>query len=139
MGRGRQEFAQQQRVFRIILDQQGMDVGWNHGLDVCAHLQEVAANVKLLDLGAAWPNCPPTADISDWIDAGGTIEALYFLAAAAPDFSPDILPALPVELIPVIEAFPIEGCRLPRRPSPEWTQLEWRPQRDSPGCTSRGR
>jgi len=42
--------------------------------DVCANLFGVAG-VDLFDLKSVWPACPLKGDISNWIEAGGTIGA----------------------------------------------------------------
>lgn len=50
--------------------------GWDHAHEVAANLKNIAASVKVIDLKKFWPGCPDKGDISDYIDAGGTIEAL---------------------------------------------------------------
>jgi AAA domain len=66
--------------------------GQDHAQDVARHLSGVAARVRVLDLGKAWPACPPKGDISDWIAAGGTIEQLFALVERLPDWSPEAAP-----------------------------------------------
>jgi AAA domain/CHC2 zinc finger len=64
--------------------------GWDHAQDVAAHLSEVAASVRVIDLKKIWPGCPEKGDVTDWIaQGGGTIERLNDIAATAPEWSPD--------------------------------------------------
>ena len=49
---------------------------------VARHLIGVAASVKVLLL----PGLPPKGDVSDWLDAGNTIEELQRLAREAPEY-----------------------------------------------------
>ncbi|TIL34296.1 AAA family ATPase [Mesorhizobium sp.] len=59
-------------------------VGQDHGAGVAKNLHGIAADVRILDL----PGLPPKGDVVDWWEAGGDIEKLYDLAAAAPRFEP---------------------------------------------------
>jgi hypothetical protein len=63
--------------------------GQDHARDVARHLNGIATRVRVLDLGKVWPACPPKGDISDWIAAGGTAEALYALIEPLPVWSPE--------------------------------------------------
>lgn len=54
--------------------------GQDHGEAVATALLDVAEEVRILDL----PGLPPKGDVVDWWNAGGDIERLYTLAAAAP-------------------------------------------------------
>jgi hypothetical protein len=56
------------------------DAGRRHVDHVAAQLQRVARSVRTLML----PNLSPGEDVSDWLDAGGTVEELVRLAAAVP-------------------------------------------------------
>src|SRR5262249_39300938 len=49
---------------------------------IAGSLSGVAADIRILAL----PNLPAKGDLSDWLDAGGTKEALLNLAATAPPF-----------------------------------------------------
>jgi hypothetical protein len=64
--------------------------GQDHAAHVCGQLQGVAARVRYLDLKAVWPTCPSKGDISDWIEAGGTVEQLNALVEGLVDWSPEI-------------------------------------------------
>ena len=54
--------------------------GLDHAIDVAAHLQKVAACVRILRL--------PAKDLTAWIEQGRTREELDALIAAAPEFIP---------------------------------------------------
>jgi RecA-family ATPase len=57
------------------------EAGRNHAEDVASKLIGTAAVVTILEL----PGLPPKGDVSDWLDAGGTVERLKELARAALD------------------------------------------------------
>jgi putative DNA primase/helicase len=55
--------------------------GQDHADDVARRLQGIAATVRVVML----PGLPSKGDVADWIAAGGTLEELESLAAAAPE------------------------------------------------------
>ena len=65
--------------------------GWDHACEVAQHLSEVAASVRVVDLKTFWPACPEKGDLTDWMEAGGTAEALHDIADHAPDWSPELI------------------------------------------------
>ena len=92
--------------------------GQDHARAVCACLSGVAANVRLLDLKAAWPECPPKGDASDFIAAGGTAEQLYEIAEGLPRWTPDMPGPEPESLAPKLSEMDLpalEGQPVPRR------------------------
>jgi hypothetical protein len=58
------------------------DPGRKHGRQVAENLQGIAETVTVVEL----PGLPPKGDVSDWLDAGGTVEALGELAAGAAEW-----------------------------------------------------
>lgn len=62
--------------------------GQDHATLVAGHLYGIAARVRVLDLAWHWPDMPAKGDVSDWILAGGTNDALQTLAQQTPDWSP---------------------------------------------------
>ncbi|UGY13778.1 AAA family ATPase [Bradyrhizobium septentrionale] len=61
--------------------------GQDHAQDVAKSLSGTAQRVRVLDLARHWPDMPPKGDVSDWLKAGGTPDALHALADATPDWS----------------------------------------------------
>ena len=75
---------------RVVILPDNDQAGHDHANAIAAKLHRAgAAGVKVLEL----PNLPPKGDVSDWLAAGGTREALRELAAAAPVWEPGTLPA----------------------------------------------
>jgi putative DNA primase/helicase len=62
--------------------------GQDHAQHVAASLHGIAARVRLLDLKEFWPEMPVKGDISDWLDAGHTIEELWDIVDQLPDWKP---------------------------------------------------
>lgn len=66
-------------------DGRPVHTGQDHGAAVAAALDGIARSVRILSLGGeprspeAGPHLPPKGDVSDWIEAGGTAEALIGL------------------------------------------------------------
>ena len=77
--------------------------GWDHACEVAQHLSEVAASVRIIDLKSFWPACPEKGDLTDWMESGGTAEALHDIADHAPDWSPALIERkAPPVLLPLI-------------------------------------
>ncbi len=64
--------------------------GRAHAARVAAALHGKAKRLCVVEL----PNLPDKGDVSDWLAAGGTKEALLALVKAAPDWNPDAAPPL---------------------------------------------
>ena len=62
------------RVVVVLPDNDGP--GRQHAADVAERLAGIAATVRVVEL----PDLPDKGDVSDWLDAGGTAEALLDLA-----------------------------------------------------------
>lgn len=58
--------------------------GDKHAYDVASHLCPFVDSVRIVKL----PGVPPKGDVSDWLDAGGNLEKLAVLSAAAPTWTP---------------------------------------------------
>ena len=77
--------------------------GWDHACEVAQHLKQVAASVRVVDLKTFWPACPRKATSADWLEAGGSAEALHDIADHAPDWSPGLIERkAPPVLLPFI-------------------------------------
>lgn len=66
------------------------DEGWKHARKVCAYLQPVAREVRLVELPGTYHH----GDICDWLDLGHTVDELGKLAAHAPLFDPLAVPVV---------------------------------------------
>ena len=66
------------------------DSGRAHVVSIASSLQGVARRVRVLDLVTAWPECPTKGDVSNWIEASGTAEALAVLIEALPEWTPPV-------------------------------------------------
>lgn len=62
--------------------------GRDHAHAVAARLVSRARRVRVLDLGKVWRECPVKGDMTNWIEAGGTVDALYALVDQLPDWTP---------------------------------------------------
>jgi hypothetical protein len=65
---------------RVVILPDNDESGRKHAELVAGKLRGVAADIRVLAL----PGLPPKGDAFDWIEAGGTAEQLYELAASAP-------------------------------------------------------
>lgn len=62
--------------------------GYAHAETTCRLSLGVASRVRRLDLKPHWPDIPKGGDVSDWLAAGASVDALKALIAAAPDYEP---------------------------------------------------
>lgn len=90
-GKWRADYAEWFRGAHVIVLPDNDDPGRLHGEAVARGLYTAAARVKLLPL----PELPRKGDVVDWLDSGGTVEALNALAEAAAEHRPDIKTRLP--------------------------------------------
>lgn len=69
---------------RVCILPDNDDPGRKHAQDVARQLLGVAEVVKVIEL----PGLPPKGDVSDWLAAGGTRDALLEIIKAAPAWEP---------------------------------------------------
>lgn len=81
-GKWRPEYSEALRGAKVVLLPDNDDPGRSHVAKAGASLQGVAASIQLLEL----PNLPEKGDVSDWLTAGGTKDALVELGSVAPPF-----------------------------------------------------
>jgi RecA-family ATPase len=62
--------------------------GLDHALHIAEQLKPVAASVRMFEISALWPACGEKGDITDYFEAGGTLEALNDFVAKLPDWTP---------------------------------------------------
>ena len=84
----RAEYNESLRDADVVIIGDNDDPGRAHVAHVASSLHGVARRVRVLDLGKSWPECPAKGDISNWIEAGGTAEALSALIEALPEWTP---------------------------------------------------
>ena len=58
--------------------------GAAHAVTVATSLEGIAASIKVVEL----PGLPPKGDVSDWLNAGHTLEELDALIVDAPEYTP---------------------------------------------------
>jgi hypothetical protein len=84
-GKWQPRYAEFFRGRDVVILVDNDDAGRDHARSVARNLTPVAARVRIPEL----PGLAPKGDVSDWLDAGGTREALERLSADAPVFSPE--------------------------------------------------
>jgi len=82
-GKWRDEYGEVLRGRSVVILPDNDGPGRDHASKVAASLRGKAASIKIVEL----PDLPAKGDVSDWLAAGGTIEALNALAANAPDWA----------------------------------------------------
>jgi putative DNA primase/helicase len=83
-GKWRAEFAKYFSGARGVVIPDNDPTGEDHALDVAGSLKRTAASIKIVRL----PGLPLKGDVSDFLDAGGTVEALLALVEAEPEWMP---------------------------------------------------
>ena len=91
-GKWRKSYNRHFQGKEIVVIPDNDDPGRSHAQAVAGHLHGVAASVRILEL----PGLPEKGDVSDWLAAGGTVEQLETLAAAAPEWTPPLAPPEPI-------------------------------------------
>src|SRR5262249_25235902 len=84
----RTEYMESLRDADVVIIGDNDDPGRTQCAQVASPAHGVAGRVRVRDLGKLWPACPPKGDISDWIEGGGTAEALNVLIEALPEWAP---------------------------------------------------
>lgn len=110
-GKWREEFSESLRKRPVVIIPDNDKVGVDHAIFVAESLLKVQAAVKIVTL----PDLPPGGDVSDWLDAGGTIEDLRNLASAARVYTPpdpeNTIDALASRFINRLEPVWRRGCQ----------------------------
>jgi 5S rRNA maturation endonuclease (ribonuclease M5) len=99
-GKWQPEISEHLRGRSVVAIADNDDAGRRHVEDVARKLHGLAAEVRTLEL----PELAPKGDVSDWLDAGHTVEELRAALLAAPVYVPPTIPTLAVALAGV-EAF----------------------------------
>lgn len=93
-GKWRDEYAEPLRDHRVAIIGDNDKSGHDHVRDNACSIYGKAKSIRTIDL----PGIKPKGDVSDWLDAGGTAEALMKLMESAQEFQPskdDITPSGP--------------------------------------------
>jgi 5S rRNA maturation endonuclease (ribonuclease M5) len=83
-GKWRDEYSEPLRDRSVVILPDNDEPGRKHAAQVARSLKGIAASVKVVEL----PNLPGKGDVSDWLDAGGSVGLLHELAAAAQEVEP---------------------------------------------------
>ncbi len=81
-GKWRVEYSEALRDRKVVLLPDNDPRGKEHMQAVARMLRGVARSIKIVEL----PNLPEKGDVSDWLSAGGTLEALHELVAEACEY-----------------------------------------------------
>lgn len=81
-GKWREEYNSHLQGRAVVILPDNDNPGHSHAQKVARSLHGIAASVKIVQL----PGLPEKGDVSDWLDAGGTVEQLQALVEAAPEF-----------------------------------------------------
>ena len=81
VGKWRTEYAETLRGRRVVILPDNDDPGRKHAEQVARSLHGVAESVRVVSL----QSLPDRGDISDWLDAGGTVEQLHELVETTPE------------------------------------------------------
>jgi hypothetical protein len=85
-GKWLDEYNEVLRGRQVCIIPDNDSVGHKHAEKVAYALYGVASSLRVLYL----PNMPDKGDVSDWLNAGGSIQELYSLVNSTPDWTPNI-------------------------------------------------
>jgi len=84
-GKWRVEFTESLRNADVVIIPDNDQAGRDHAELVAEALHGTAKRVRVLDLARVWEACPEKGDISNWFEAGGTVEKLGAIVSTLPD------------------------------------------------------
>jgi len=125
-GKWRDEYNEFLRGRQVVILPDNDEPGRKHTAQVARSLHGIAADVRVLEL----PNLPPKGDVSDWLDAGGTVEQLSALAGSAPLWTQEKqedAPALRIVRMADVEPEQVAWLWHPYIPRGKFTLLEGDP------------
>jgi hypothetical protein len=88
-GKWRSDYSEFLRGRPVVILPDADDPGRDHARQVADALSGIAASVRVLEI----PGLGAETDVSDWLEAGGTVEQLVSMAAAVPEWRPATGPA----------------------------------------------
>ena len=111
-GKWRREYGAYLRDRKVLILPDNDSPGLAHAQQVALALKGIAAEIRLLHL----PDLPAGGDVSDWLDAGGTVESLLSLAEKAPLWPP----AATHPTVPTVPTFSAPELMALKLPEPKW-------------------
>ena len=105
------EYNERLRGRNVVILPDNDQVGRHHAQKVARSLASVAANVKIVEL----PGLAEKGDVSDWLDAGGTVEQLHALVESAAQANKDAKADAPLRVVNMADV------------EPETVRWLWRP------------
>lgn len=104
MGAGHWEdsYTEALTAARIIILPDNDVAGNAHAQRVATALSGKANRIRVVEL----PNLPEKGDVSDWLNAGGTVEKLQALLKATPDWTPKDTPTTALPTLPITGSRP---------------------------------
>lgn len=82
------EFSETLRGRDVVILPDNDDIGKQHAEQVANSLKNIAANVRILELSGL----PQAGDVTDWLNAGGSVQKLLELAATCSKWDVPLLP-----------------------------------------------
>lgn len=86
----RPEFSASFKAARVVVLIDNDDAGRERGKVITELLTGIAASVKVIDLARYWAEAPHKSDVTDWVKAGGTKEALLDIVEGRTKPSPPV-------------------------------------------------
>ena len=91
-GKWRDEFSPTLDGADVVILPDNDEAGREHAEKVARSISAHASRIRVVEL----PDLPRKGDVSDWLKAGGTVEALHDLVDRAPTWRPKTVTRLPV-------------------------------------------
>jgi putative DNA primase/helicase len=110
-GKWRPEYSEHLRGAQVVVVPDNDDAGRDHAHAVARSLYGVAAAVRVIEL----PHLPPKGDVSDWLDAGGTVDELQRLARDTPVWDEVSEAAVEGPADPMKQAREVQAAELGKR------------------------
>lgn len=127
-GKWKRELNEHFRGTDVVIVPDNDAAGQNHALQVAGFLNGVAGRVRILELSKTWPQMPAKADVSDWLDHGGSADELYALVDKLPDWTPGAPEAPAAKRLKSLD---IAQWDFGQVPEPDWTVHERIPRRQT--------
>jgi hypothetical protein len=101
-GKWRDHYDEHLRGRHVVVIPDNDQAGRDHAQEVARSLYGKAASIRVVEL----PGVPAKGDVSDFLDAGGTVEQLRELAASVPEWTPPAVGPTPPAAGPASAAPP---------------------------------